>query len=391
MILLLAFAITLLIAVLFSELSERTVLSGSVIFLIAGFFLGNDWLNVSRFNPDSPVLTRLAEFALFAVLFTDGMRVGCKELASAWRLPGRALLFGMPLTFFGTGVVAHFIAGLDWPRSFLVGAVLSPTDPVFASAIVNRPEIPHRLKHLLNIESGVNDGLALPVVIGFLLYIESTNVNWLRQFQEVAVGVLIGIFLPYVLCRLEESRLFGVARRYENHFVFSIGLLVLALTIVIHANEFLAAFFAGITIATVRPHSPKGFHDFGDRIAELLKVATLLVFGSLISLQFLRNSSWREYVFAFVALVAVRPVALGLALIGTKLDVREKAAALWFGPKGFSSVIYGIMIWKSKIEESNALFHLIALTIVGSMIAHSSTDVLVARWFAKEKPQPAAA
>lgn len=110
----------------------------------------------------------LAELALFSVLFTDGQRIGVRDLTLAWKLPGRALLLGMPLTFLVTGVLAVVVAGLPWPEALLVAAVLAPTDPVFAAAIVGREEVPGRMRHLLNVESGLNDGLALPVVLVLL-------------------------------------------------------------------------------------------------------------------------------------------------------------------------------------------------------------------------------
>ncbi len=164
MVLFLVFAATLLAAVLLSGLAERTVLSTAVLFLVVGFLTGGvtDLLTI---RPEDPLTIRLAELALFAVLFTDGMRVGVQDLAYAWRLPGRALILGLPLTLLLTAVLAHFVAGLSWLTSFLVGAVLSPTDPVFASALVGREEVPLRLRRLLNVESGVNDGLACPSLL----------------------------------------------------------------------------------------------------------------------------------------------------------------------------------------------------------------------------------
>ena len=116
------FAITLLLAVLISELAGRSVLSTAVLFLFAGFVAGEGILGLVPLQPDNPVVAQLAELALFSVLFTDGMRVGIRDLLSAWRLPGRALLLGMPLTFAGTAVLAHSVAGLPWPEAFLIGA-----------------------------------------------------------------------------------------------------------------------------------------------------------------------------------------------------------------------------------------------------------------------------
>jgi len=132
------FAATLLLAVLISERANRSVLSTAVLFLVAGFLAGDGMVGVMAVSTDYAVVAVLAKLALFSVLFMDGMRVGVKDLASAWRLPGRALLLGLPLTLVGTAILARWVAGLPRAESFLLGAVLSPTDPVFAAAIVGR-------------------------------------------------------------------------------------------------------------------------------------------------------------------------------------------------------------------------------------------------------------
>ncbi len=161
MALVLVFAATLLAAVLLSGLAERTVLSTAVLFLVVGFLAGGV-ANFLTLRPEDPLTTHLAELALFAVLFTDGMCVGVQDLTYAWRLPGRALLLGLPLTLLFTAALAHFVVGLPWLASFLVGAVLSPTDPVFASALVGREEVPLRLRRLLNSRAGSTTGWLCP-------------------------------------------------------------------------------------------------------------------------------------------------------------------------------------------------------------------------------------
>ena len=160
MTLLLAYSVVLLLAVLVSALAHRTVLSTAVLFLVAGFVFGGGVTGVLSLQPQDEIVAVLAELALFAVLFTDGMRLGWPDLVSAWRLPGRALGWGLPLTLLITALLAHFVAGLGWLEAFLVGAVLAPTDPVFAAALVGNERVPQRLRHLLNVESGINDGLA---------------------------------------------------------------------------------------------------------------------------------------------------------------------------------------------------------------------------------------
>jgi sodium/hydrogen antiporter len=252
MTLLLAYSAILLLAVLVSALAHRTVLSTAVLFLVAGFVLGDGVTGVVSLQPQDEIVAMLAELALFAVLFTDGMRVGWQDLISAWRLPGRALGWGLPLTLLVTALLAHFVAGLDWPEALLIGAVLAPTDPVFAAALVGNKMVPQRLRHLLNVESGINDGLALPFVLVLLAVAQDAEDLHLAELgTEIAVGLAIGVAVPWVAIRLERTRLFAAAVEYQAINAVAIGLLVFALGKATHGNLFLAAFAAGITVATI--------------------------------------------------------------------------------------------------------------------------------------------
>ena len=388
--LLLTFAVVLLLAVLVSALAKRTILSTAVLFLVAGFVLGPDTTGVLEVNAESPVVAILAELALFAVLFTDGMRVGWADLRSAWRLPGRALGWGLPLTLLITALAAHYVAGLGWAESLLIGAILAPTDPVFASALVGNDKVPARLRHLLNVESGVNDGLALPFVIVFLAVAAGSEDLHLGELAlEVSLGLVLGVAIPFAAILLERTRFFTASAAYEPLNALAIGLLVLAVAQVTHANLFLAAFSAGITVATFGPRQRAAFEHFGEHIAELFKLAALLVFGALISLPFLGDISWTGWVFAVLAIFVARPLALWVSFLRSGLGLREQAAAMWFGPKGFASVVYGLLVLESGIAAANDIFHLVALTIVISILLHSSTDVVIARGFDDEADTPA--
>lgn len=381
MVLLLVFSLLLLAAVLLSSLANRTVLSTAALFLLAGFALGEGSLGVLHIQADDELVSGLAELALFSILFSDGMRSGVAELRSSWRLPARALGIGLPLTLLITAALAHYVVGLPWVESLLIGAVLSPTDPVFAAAIVGREEIPFRLRNLLNIESGLNDGLALPVVIVLLSAAGSVGDAPATLLAEVVGGIAIGIVVPAAAIWLEGRRFFSASTAYQPLNAVAVGLIVLAVANLTHANVFLAAFSAGITVASLSPPMRTAFREFGELIAELLKLAALLVFGSLISFSFLADIGPSGYLFAAPALFAARPIALGIALVGTKLRRRERLAAAWFGPKGFASVVYGLLILEAGLDLSDELFHLVALVVAASILAHSSTDVVIARWF----------
>ena len=387
--LLLAFAVVLLIAVLVSSLANRTILSTAVLFLVAGFLIGDGVLGIVPLSAEDDSVAMLAELALFAVLFTDGMRVGVEDLRSAWRLPGRALLIGLPLTLLVTAAFAHWVVGLAWPESLLIGAVLAPTDPVFASALVGNDMVPGRLRHLLNVESGVNDGLALPFVVVLLAVSQgSENLHLGDLAGELLLGIAIGVIVPLVAIKLEDTKLFEASAHYAPLNAVAIGLLVLGASEVTHGNLFLAAFSAGVTVATVGRRQREAFEDFGELIAELLKLAALLVFGALITPSFLGEVSWQGWAFALLAIFVARPVALAVSFIGAELNLREQIAAMWFGPKGFASVVYGLLVLNSGISQADLLFHIIAVTVVLSILLHSSTDVIVARWFDEESETP---
>lgn len=143
-------------------------MSTALLFLVAGALIGPGGFGLVSISSDDSIVSLLADIALFTVLFTDGQRANLAALKENWSLSGRALGLGMPLTMIGIAVPAHYLIGLDWPTAFLIGAILSPTDPVFAAALVGRSDIPLRLRRLLNVESGLNDGLALPFVLIFL-------------------------------------------------------------------------------------------------------------------------------------------------------------------------------------------------------------------------------
>lgn len=389
MTLLLCFATVLLVAVLISSLAHRSVMSTAALFLGAGFFLGEGMLGVLPLSPQDNIVKDLANLALFAVLFSDGMRVGWQDLKDAMHLPGRALVFGLPLTLVITAAAAHYLVGLDWWAALLVGAVLAATDPVFAGALVGNDKVPYRLRHLLNVESGVNDGLALPFVMVFLALAAGTGDLHLTQVViELVLGVAVGITIPYIAIRLERLRWFEASTAYEPINAIAIGMLVFGTAHALHANLYLAAFGAGITVATMGERQKHAFEPHGELFAELAKLAALLVFGALITPTLLGGISWQGWVFAAVALLVARPVALTVSFIGSPLTMREQIAASWFGPKGFASVVYGLIVLESGIPVAEEVFALVALTIVASILAHSSTDVLVAKWFDEEHEAP---
>lgn len=377
---LLVFAVALLAAVLVSDYASRSLLSTSVLFLAVGVVAGRGALDLLPFTADDVMVGKTAEVALFVILFTDGMHVGFHDLRRAWRLPGRALLLGMPLTAFAIAALAHWLVGFGWLLALLVGAALSPTDPVIASALFGRDRVPARLQHLLNVESGLNDGLALPAVIVLLGMVSGHAAAVPVELERLVLGVVLGVTVPWLVLQLEGRWRFAAVDVYRPILAFAVGLLVYGLTASLQANPFLAAFAAGITVTSTSSAIRDAFREFGEILAELLKLGALLLFGALVSPAFIGSFGPSEYVFALLVLVLARPVALALALLGSGLGRRQWLVAAWFGPRGFASVVYGLLILHSGAPGTLHAFHVMALVIAASIVVHSSTDVLVARW-----------
>ncbi|MFC9819752.1 cation:proton antiporter [Streptomyces erythrochromogenes] len=385
MVLVAVFGVALLIAVLLSGLAARTVLSTSLLFLVGGAVVSDGFLGLIHITADSPIVAVTADLALFAVLFTDGMHVSFPKLRENWKNPARALGLGMPLAMAGMALITHYLVGLDWTTSFLVGAVLAPTDPVFASAIVGRKEVPAKLRQLLNVESGINDGLALPVVLILIAVAGPTSGQMQASIPmiglELGLGLLFGIVLPLAVAALVRLRLLGAEPKLQPLLPLATGIILYGLCHLTHANPYLAAFSAGAVLASVSPEAKTVFEPLGEALAELAKFAALLVFGALLTPQLFGDLSLGGYLAVVLAIVLVRPASLLLSLLGIRLERREKLVAAWFGPKGFASVVYGLLVLQAGIPQGREAYTLIAICIAFSIIAHSSTDVPIARLF----------
>src|SRR4051794_32306397 len=181
-------------------LARRTFLSLTALFVVAGFVLGRGGLKVLEFDAGSGFVEILAVVALILILFRDGLEVEAEMLQTAWRPPLRKLVLAMPLTCVLIACVTKALTGLTWTESFLLGALLSPTDPVLSSSVVTNPRVPRLVRHSLNLESGLNDGLALPAVLAFAYALDPTKSNfvwWRFVLQDVTLGFGVGIAIGF--------------------------------------------------------------------------------------------------------------------------------------------------------------------------------------------------
>ena len=192
---------------LLSGLAHRSFLSLTALFVLTGFLLGEGATGVLHIDPGSGFVAVLATVALVVILFRDGLEVEAEMLQREWRLPFRKLVVAMPITAAIVAVTAHLVVGLSWTESFLLGALLAPTDPVLSSSVVTNPRVPRVIRHSLNLESGLNDGLALPAVLAFAALLRQGEQGftwWQFVLQDVTLGFVYGIalgFLAALRCR----------------------------------------------------------------------------------------------------------------------------------------------------------------------------------------------
>jgi NhaP-type Na+/H+ or K+/H+ antiporter len=385
--LVLTFGVALLLAVATSDLASRSPLSSTSVFLAVGLVAGPLGLDV--IDVQGKVVEGTAVVALYTILFTDGQEAPWPVLRAHWRPAAAALLVGMPLTLGLIAALAHWVTGLPWIPSLVLGAVLAPTDPVFASALVGRHDVPRPVRNLLNIESGLNDGLALPAVLllvgvaGGEPHGRSTDLATL--LLQLVAGVALGVAVPLAAWLLHRAPHLGAVRSLRPLGHVAIGVILFGLCQLTSANAFLAAFAAGATIATLESDATDEFRRTGERLSELLQGAALLAFATLLGPGLFSTAGVLGFVLAVLVIVVSRPVPVLAVLAGTSLSVRQRVSVAWFGPKGFASVAYAAIVAFSGMDHAEEVVALTAVTVLLSAVAHSSTDLLIAEKLAEEE------
>lgn len=387
----LTIGVLLLIASGLSGLAHGTVLSLSVLAVAAGMALNA--LGIVDIGPADPEVIALVELALVFTLFSDGQIVERELLVGNVGPIARALTLAMPGAVILVAVVAKLLFDqLDWAEAFLLGAVLAPTDPVITSSVVAAKEIPARLRHVLNLESGLNDGLALPFVLIFIVIAtgEGGVGGDIAEFAgEAVAGAAIGFILATLAGRaIEGMPGVGLTEKYEGVYALGIGLAAFGLAEATIGNGFVATFVAGIALAIAERDSPVAFREFNESISAILQTVTFFVFGVLVVDSGVPSPAIAAAALAGFVLFVARPISILLALSGSKLPSVQRRFLAWFGPKGVASMLFALFVLKSQVEDSALIFQLASLVILASIVAHGLTDTLGARWMEKRlEPQ----
>src|ERR1700752_763931 len=375
--------IVIIVSALLSGLIDRSGLPQIAVFLGIGAALGPAGLGLFNLTLDSPILRVVARLSLTLVLFTDAVSLNIAEVRRQSNLAFRMLGPGTIVCAILTAFAAWGLLGITPANAAILGAALASTDPVLLRGLLRRRDIPATARQALQLESGLNDAVLLPVVIVAMTFSANSDMsagNLAKLGLGLFVlgpgaGIAIGLIAVAALDLIRKRT--GVRRDYESLYSLGVAFTAFAAAEAVHGSGFLAAFAAGLTIAALDVELCDCFIEYGGVTAEMLLLFTFVIFGtSLIWTGFTIINGY-TLIFAVVAML-VRPPVYLLSLIGSHVDRKGRLLIAWFGPRGLSSLLLVLLPVFAGLPESNYLFAVCSLIVLCSVVIHGGSPMLLA-------------
>jgi NhaP-type Na+/H+ or K+/H+ antiporter len=370
---------------------QGSVLTAPILFIAFGLIIGHGGINVANVDPGHSAIHLIAEITLILVLFTDAARIDLGRVRQDHNIPVRMLLIALPLCVIAGTLVAliMFPAVSIWEAG-LLAALLAPTDAALGQSVVSAKAVPIRIRQAINVESGLNDGIALPLVLLLATLAgtqqESTQAGDWLQFAalQVTLGPLVGIALGYIGARLLDT---ASARGWATTEYQGIGILSLAILSYICAeliggNGFIAAFVGGMVLGNTIRHPCTFLFEFMETEGQLLMLITFLVFGAVLLPEAIEHFRWEYLVYAILSLTVIRMVPVALSLLGTGLRLPSVLFLGWFGPRGLASILFVLLILEeSDAPHRNELLDITVITVALSALLHGLSAAPLAKWY----------
>ena len=388
-----AIAVVILCFAAVSRLLEGTVVTAPMVFTAAGLLLGASMLDVVHTDPNHESVKLLAESSLALTLFGDAARINLRALRDEFRLPARLLGIGLPLTIaLGFGVALLLLGSLDWPEALLLAVVVAPTDAALGQAVVTLPSLPSRIRQGLNVESGLNDGLCVPVFVT-VLAVASTEAGLVGErhairllVEQIGYGLLFGVIggaLAAAVIVLAVSR--GYVEGSWLQVVPAAGAaLCYTAAAAVGGSGFIAAFVGGSVFGALRRRIGGEVSYLLEEVGALLAAATFIVFGAVLLEPALSNITWAVAGYAVLSLTLIRMLPVALALVGTHARRPTVAFLGWFGPRGLASIVFAVLLIEpnGELPHEQVVLTTIFATIGLSILAHGVTAAPLARRYA---------
>jgi len=376
---------------LVSQKLDGSVLTGPMLFSVFGFLAGPAYFGLIEIQVSNESLHLLAEVTLILVLFSDAASIDLMQLRRDHNLPVRMLLLGMPLSIaLGTIVAVLMFDGLDIWEAALLAAVLAPTDAALGRAVVINPRVPVRIRQALNVESGLNDGIALPFILIFIAIAGAMSADidagaWLVVgAQQLGFGLLAGVAVGYVGAKLVAAcnRAQWMSELAEGMIALGLAFGAWALAELVHGNGFIAAFVAGLTFGNTLQSKCRYLYEFAESEGQILVLLTFAAFGGAMLPQALEMMTITCVVFALLALTVLRMLPVQVSLLGTGIRPATTAFLGWFGPRGLASILFALLIVEeSELSGESTVFTVVTITVALSVLLHGMSAGPAARWY----------
>jgi NhaP-type Na+/H+ or K+/H+ antiporter len=391
----------MLVVLAFASVSRRldgTSITPPMIFTAAGLVFGVKAAGAIDPSPTGETVKLLAEATLAVVLFSDAARIDLRALREEYRLPARLLGVGLPLTIAaGLGVALLVFGSLAWPEALVLAVVLAPTDAALGQAVVTLPSLPSLIRQGLNVESGLNDGICVPLFVAALAIASAESGLTGKQHaltllvEQIGYGLLVGVAAGALTAMVARH---GSLLHAWLQIVPAAGA-VLAYTFAnaVGGSGFIAAFVAGGVFGGLGRRADDEVGYLLEELGDLLGAATFIVFGAAFLGPALGTMTWTVGAYAVLSLTAVRMVSVAVAMTGTHARLPTVAFLGWFGPRGLASIVFSVLVLEGKgtLPHEQLLLTTVYATIGLSVLAHGvSAAPLSRRYAAWHARRPAA-
>jgi NhaP-type Na+/H+ or K+/H+ antiporter len=365
---------------LLSARLERWDVTAPIAFVLLGLAATHGPTALVHFNPRSSTVRSVAEVALALVLFADASRVNARNFRRGVDVPLRLLGIGLPLTIgAGAALAAGLFPGAGIWVAASIGAIVAPTDAALGASIIQDDRVPVGVRRLLNVESGLNDGIATPFVNFFLAGAVSAESFHAAGPGQAAIDLLGGAALGLGI-GVAGAALLALARRhgwsapgFRPLSVLALALFAYSAAVLAGLNGFVSAFVAGIAFGTVLPQRDE-LLGFSEEAGTLMSLLVWFLFGAAILVPGFENASWRDVLFALLALTVVRMIPTALALVGSGLNRATVAFVGWFGPRGLASVVFGLIAFDALVPaDARTVLAAATVTVALSVLLHGVT------------------
>jgi sodium/hydrogen antiporter len=378
----LVFAAFILIYSLMAKRMERTILSGPFLTIIVGVVAGPLLLNLINLKVGIESYRIIAELALALVLFTDASNTDIRGLMKNVSIPIRLLLIGLPLTIL-LGMLGGLMIfrGFSWIELGILATLLAPTDAALGKAVVTNQSVPTRIRESLNVESGLNDGICVPVLF-FLIALFTAQTGEGLHFpfvvlflEEIGIGLIAGLATVFIVDRLVEysEKHGGISKSWKTVVIIALAFCCFTAAQIAGGSGFIACFTGGLLYSVLNRKYKHELLEAAEGAGDTLSMLTWVIFGSVVLASNLRFFTWEVMVYSVLSLTLIRIIPVLLSLIRSGFSAKEKLFIGWFGPRGLASIVFAIIVFDVGLPHKETIILTAVCTILLSVILHGFT------------------